>query len=642
MTRRSLILSVCLWLLTLGLTIPGTAAGRSRTETGSPLKVQIASQPPKVTGGQRAWVSITLSLDPGWHIYGNPKGPGPGRPTTLEVISIPQGIRAEPARFLPAEKLTEPELDPSEWVWAYRGRTTIYVPLAVPANLAPGSYPIHLRLKAILCREGFCLPHQSDLELSLRVAGGPAPASAVPAAVLAEIQLTHAAETGAPALVPPSTLSPPAAAASKRAAQLREIPELSPRPLHRGLEVNSLVKAVLFALLAGFILNFTPCVLPVVSLKVLSFVHEAQGSRRRLFLIGLSFAAGIIAVFLVLAGLASFAGYGWGQLFQKQAFLLAMIALVLSMSLSLFGVFHLPIPRFAARAGSGAGGQGYWASFSNGTLATFLATPCSGPLLGGAMAWTLRQPPALIFVVFSCLGLGMASPYVFISLFPATIRWLPRPGAWLIHFERLMGFALLATVVYLLAIIQESERIWVVLFSLFLALGLYIWGQMTSLRDSFRRRLLVRSVALIVALLGGWLSLVALPSALHREAPAQVEAAHWQPYADQLLLAAAAENRWVVVDFTADWCPNCLFVEKTALQDPRVLRVFREHNALLLRADLTRENPAAKRLLERLGSRSIPFLALFPPGELFWQPIFLRDIYRAEDVVLAFSKGPAS
>jgi thiol:disulfide interchange protein len=374
-------------------------------------------------------------------------------------------------------------------------------------------------------------------------------------------------------------------------------------------------------------------------LKVLGFVQQAQESGRRVALLGLSFAAGIFAVFLVLAALASFAGYGWGELFQKQSFLIAMIGLIFTMALCLFGLFQLPIPHFA---GSGEGismqRQGYFESFYKGTLATFLATPCSGPLLGGAMAWTLRQPPVQIFVVFSCLGLGMAFPYVVMAFYPTALKWLPRPGTWLIHFERFMGFALLATVVYLLTILPENMIVWIVLFCLFLATGFYVWGQMTSLSDSSRRRIAVRLLAVIIMVVGGWLSLKILPSTGWNQdlLAEKAESDSWQGYTDAKLIEAAQGNRWVVVDFTADWCPNCILVERTALQDQHVVETFRKHNALLLKADLTRENPPAKRLLEKMGSRSIPFLALFPPGENFWQPFFLRDIYRARDVLRAF------
>jgi thiol:disulfide interchange protein DsbD len=240
------------------------------------------------------------------------------------------------------------------------------------------------------------------------------------------------------------------------------------------------------------------------------------------------------------------------------------------------------------------------------------------------------------------MGLGMAAPYVVMSLFPGSLKWLPRPGPWLIHFERFMGFALMATVIYLVAIVAEKSRIWVIVFCLFLALGFYVWGQMTTLSDSTRRRIIVRLVALLIMVAGGWVSLSFFPNVVGQEELAEGESVPWQPYADSKLLATAAEDRWVVINFTADWCPNCILVEKTALQDRRVIQTFRKHNVLLLKADLTHENPPAKKLLRKLGSRSIPFLALFPPGEQFWQPFFLRDIYRAKDVLTVFREAASN
>jgi thiol:disulfide interchange protein DsbD len=482
------------------------------------------------------------------------------------------------------------------------------------------------------------MPYRTDLTAPLNVVSSEAAATAIPQWVSEEIQLSHVGEAKVKTQ-PASLTTTPLDIGQEKIFQGAEIPEIEPRPVMPRLEVGGLVKAALFALLAGFILNFMPCVLPVVSLKVLGFVQQAQESRRRVVLLGLSFAAGIFAVFLVLAALASFAGYGWGELFQKQGFLIAMIGLVFTMALCLFGLFQLPIPHFASSGESiSMQRHGYFESFYKGTLATFLATPCSGPLLGGAMAWTLRQPPVQIFVVFACLGVGMAFPYVAMSIYPAALRWLPRPGNWLIHFERFMGFALLATVVYLLTILPENMIVWTVLFCLFLAIGFYIWGQMTSLSDSTRRRIVVRLLAVIIMVAGGWLSLKTFPSMGWNEETLSKTGGpdKWQDYADTKLLEAARENRWVVVDFTADWCPNCILVERTVLRNQEVVETFRKHDVLLLKADLTRENPAAKRLLEKMGSRSIPFLALFPPGEHFWQPFFLRDIYRARDVLEVF------
>ena len=659
MTRLKLSLIICLALFCLSLDFPVSAKDQFRADTNPPLEIQVQTYPAKLYAGHDAWVAVQIQvqtypdkvfaghdawiavqiiLHPEWHIYGNPKGPGPGLPTILEARSLPEGVLADPARFLPAEKLFEPQLGPDEWVWIYQKKTTIYMRLSTADSLSVQNHQVQLYLQLALCREGICMPYKTELTAALNVVGTLSAETSVPQWVTKEIQLTHLAETEAKTQ-PESPETTPPKADEKQISQVDEVPEVKPRPVMPGLEVGGLVKAALFAILAGFILNFMPCVLPVVSLKVLGFVQQAQESGRRVALMGLSFAAGIFSVFLVLAGLASFAGYGWGELFQKQGFLIAMIGLIFTMSLCLFGLFQLPIPHFASSGESvSMQRQGYFESFYKGTLATFLATPCSGPLLGGAMAWTLRQPPVQIFLVFACLGLGMAFPYVVMSIYPPSLKWLPRPGNWLIHFERFMGFALLATVVYLLTILPENMVVWIVLFCLFLAIGFYLWGQMTSLSDSTRRRIAVRLLAVLIIVVGGWLSLKTFPSLAWYEEPLTKteESEKWQPYTDIKLLEAAKENRWVVVDFTADWCPNCILVEKTALRNQDVVETFRKHNVLLLKADLTRENPPAKRLLENMGSRSIPFLALFPPGEHFWQPFFLRDIYRARDVLRAF------
>lgn len=629
---------ILLFLVTAAL--PSLSSAHGRRDASLPVTVTVESHPSAVAPGQEAWVAVNLVLAPGWHVYGNPKGPGPGLPTSLEIVSLPEGVRAGPARFLPAEKVREVEFGPDEWVWAYRNRTTIYQPLATHQSIVPRRHPIHLRLKALFCgKEGLCVPHQSDIVASLTVKALPSSADVLSPALLEALRRTHPAQEKASETPDIASAEPGATPGEAAPGQPAELPTLSPRAVHRALEVDGLVKAVVFALLAGLILNVMPCVLPVVSLKILSFVQDAHGSRRRAGFMGLTFATGIITVFLILAGLASFAGYGWGELFQEQAFLLAMIAVLVAMAMSLFDLFHLPVPQVAVKADAAGTGQGYLDCFCRGMLATFLATPCSGPLLGGAMAWALRQSPLLIFVIFASLGLGMAAPYIILAFSPAALRWLPRPGPWLVHFERLMGFALLATVVYLLTILPAEMRVWVVLFCLFLGLGLYIWGRMTTLRDSTRRRVVVRIVALLVMLGGWWLSLHVFPSTSQRESPSPGDGRSWEPYTTEKLVAAAGAQRWVVVDFTADWCPNCVLVERTTLQDHRVRQAFRDRNALLLKADLTRDNPPAKLLLERMGSRSIPFLALFPPGERFWHPFFLRDIYRAADVISILTHG---
>jgi thiol:disulfide interchange protein DsbD len=153
------------------------------------------------------------------------------------------------------------------------------------------------------------------------------------------------------------------------------------------------------------------------------------------------------------------------------------------------------------------------------------------------------------------------------------------------------------------------------------------------------RRVAIRLLASLVVVLGGWVSLRLVPSADLTKSVARAHTPEWDVYTADKLRAAARQDRWAVVKFTADWCPNCLLVENTALRDHRVIRAFQQHRALLLEADLTRENREAKELLAKMGSRSIPFLAVFPPGKGFWEPFFLRDLYGVDDVLEAFSQS---
>ena len=271
MTRLKLTLIVCLALFIPGLVAPALATNQIQLDSKPPIKIEVNTYPAKVAAGREGWVVASIVLDPGWHIYGNPKGPGPGLPTILKVTSLPEGVTADPARFLPAEKFLEPDLGPDEWVWAYKNKTSIYVRLSTPGNLSSGSHQVHLLLRALLCREGLCMPYKTDLAATLTIVSSPEAAGAIPLQVRKNIGLTHVAKSKTTS-APSFSSSTPFKSIKELSVQPEEIPELHPRPVLPSLEVGSMVKAALFALLAGFILNFMPCVLPVVSLKVLGFV----------------------------------------------------------------------------------------------------------------------------------------------------------------------------------------------------------------------------------------------------------------------------------------------------------------------------------------------------------------------------------
>jgi thiol:disulfide interchange protein DsbD len=237
---------------------------------------------------------------------------------------------------------------------------------------------------------------------------------------------------------------------------------LSPRSFTPGLEVAGLLKASILAFLAGFILNFMPCVLPVVSLKLSSLLAvcghgEAVSRHRMLREHNLFFALGILAYFLALSLLLWFAGLAWGQIFQSTALTLALTVVLFALTMSLFGVFHLPV--IDLKVPEKATGNSRNGAFVTGVLATLLATPCSGPFLGGVLAWTLLQPLFTVMAVFTCLGLGMALPYLMLAVWPRLVRFMPRPGDWMVSLEQGMGFLLAGSCIYFLTILPQEKLV---------------------------------------------------------------------------------------------------------------------------------------------------------------------------------------
>ncbi len=207
---------------------------------------------------------------------------------------------------------------------------------------------------------------------------------------------------------------------------------------------KSLATVLGLAFLAGLILNVMPCVLPVIGLKIMSFVQQAGGSRREILSLNLWFSLGLLTVFWILAGAAAFANRSWAEHFGSVAFMVSMIGIVFAFGLSFLGVWEIPIPGFVGSSAvqSAAEREGAIGAFSKGVLSTVLATPCAGPLMVPAVSWAIVQPTWLTFLAFTCIGLGMAAPYLLIGAFPRLIGFLPKPGPWMETFKQLMGFLL--------------------------------------------------------------------------------------------------------------------------------------------------------------------------------------------------------
>ncbi len=366
------------------------------------------------------------------------------------------------------------------------------------------------------------------------------------------------------------------------------------------------------ALVGGLILNLMPCVFPVLGIKILGFVKQAGSDRRKVTLHGLAFAGGVLVSFWMLAaGLAVLraggAELGWGFQLQSPGFVFSLAVLMLVFALSMSGVFEFGL----SAIGVGSGLQrkdGLTGSFFTGVLATVVATPCSAPFLAPALGAALALPTGQGFVVFTAIAVGLALPYLLLSLFPQAVKLLPRPGAWMETFKQVMAFPLYATVGYLLWVLAGQtgdQDLLKVFFGLtVVALAVWLYGRYaTPVASSGRRRF--GTVGGLVLLMAG----VALGWPVQPSSDAIVWE-HWEPgRAEQL----QAEGKPVYVDFTARWCATCQANKQVVFGSEEVRRYFRDHGVVALKADWTSADPLITAELAKWGRSAVPFNLIYRP-----------------------------
>lgn len=393
----------------------------------------------------------------------------------------------------------------------------------------------------------------------------------------------------------------------------------------------------LAAFVGGIILNIMPCVLPVISLKIFGFVRQAGDDPRRILQMGLVYALGIMASFLVLAALLAYSKLAWGGLMQKPEFLIGLAAVVFAFALSLLGVYEIQLPGAATNvAASAAAREGYGGAFLNGIMTTLLATPCVAPFLGSAVGVLAQQPAPIAFAGIMVVGLGLATPYVALTAFPGWLRYLPKPGPWMVTFKQIVGFILVLVVLWLISILIKSVEHGVLLGTLGLlcavAIGAWLLGRIT-LSDSAARSLTLWAVALLVVFGGGWGSF-----RFFAERPTKIP---WQAWSPGLAEKLAAEGFSVYVDYTADWCLTCQTNKKLALETDRVAAEFARRRIYPIKGDFTRQNPEMQRELQRHGRNGVP-LNLILSADKPREPIVLPEILTPQIVLDALEGVPPS
>jgi suppressor for copper-sensitivity B len=604
------------------------AVAVSHVPDRSHVKLEAAFGPARVQNGTSVLpLLIRMVPEEGWHLYRPASNAeteiGQGKPTIVAIegrAADVLGVKA--TEVVPA---TAPELAEAG---AVEGPVTLEVLVAAEPS---ADEPLDFVLGFQTCTDTTC-----DPPTGVRLAVDP-PLDGAPA-FLEFTAAKYGEAAKAPAKLAVMAGSSVDAGESARSE--------TPPPTTANTEGLSLPLALLMGLAGGLILNLMPCVLPVLGLKLMSFAQQSGRARREVFQMNLWFCAGLFAVFFILAtasvaanlGLAR-TNLGWGQQFGSVPFKIGMLGVVFAFALSFLGVWELPIPGFIGeKAGHVQSQEGPVGSFLKGVLSTVLATPCSGPFLGPVFGYTLTQPTAVTYAVFASIALGMSLPYILVGLFPGLVKFMPKPGAWMATFKEILGFVMLGTVAYLFYLLRQQPDWFVPTFVMLVGIWLGCWwvgrAQETTGTAGFGRWLQAAAVGGAVAAFGFlWLG--------PRDSLIKWE----KPFSPVRLAELRREGATVMVDFSADWCLTCKANLQFAIETDSVKATLEKNRVVPVLADWTDGSDEIRQVLEGLGSKSIPVLAIYPgakPGETLPEPIILRDLLTESQVLAALEEaGPS-
>ena len=598
------------------------------------------------------YVAITTTIADGWHIYSPTQGEG-GKPTTFKKLSSKDADLEFGAPIL-ASEITLAQDALGSTLEELFGKVEWLIPIYVSnASVDLASLVVKGEVDALACSEGeggACVPQNVKFTARFSDKLDVAP-------ILAKAR--ELSQATGERQSPESNDYETASSTSNGETQETDANAQSSVTTFASRNILALLA---IAFLGGFILNFTPCVLPVVGLKILSFFQQAGKSRKRAFMLNAWYAVGTLLVF----GALAFASVGLSFLFTRALFQIIMSAIVFVMALSLMGVWELQTPAFLGGEKSNelAEKEGAVGAVFKGVITTLLAIPCGAPLLSPALDWaseTSRQGDvALVVVIYLVIGLGMASPFLIAGAFPELLKFFPKPGAWMETFRKTMGYFLLIAALWIIysAPIEYQLPTIALLFALWFA----CWniGRNQYEIEAGGKKAIGWVISLVVVLIVALFSFnfpsnpikTTLQSAseakmtrwaIRATRDGRLKQEHWALFDRETLERELANGRPVVVDFTADWCMNCKFLEKTILHTQEIQEAFDAKNALTLTADWTNQDAqtpdvvAINELLDAHGARQVPTLMIFTPGAPD-APVVLRGLYTKSALLEAIEK----
>ena len=557
----------------------------TKSHTTLHLKSSVETVQPK----SEFWLQIKWSLDPNWYIYAQNPGDG-GVPPQFD-FELPAGITVEETLWPKAQDLSKQGLT----IYGYTDACQALVRLKASADYKPSPLDtIRLSVRWGVCHDQ-CIVENATLGFRL-------PTKDVFDAVVPK--------------------------------QMQEIEAKSPTTdvcNHEHTGKSHMLILLLFALIGGALLNLMPCVLPVLSLKLLDFakMRDQESGVHVIKKHVIAYTGGVLVTFqtlnMGLIGLRLLGHHvGWGFQLQSPIFIVCLACLFLMLTLNLFGVFEVGLRisslanTYEARPDGMNSERGSCThSFLKGMLACIVATPCSAPFMGTAIAASLAQPFWLNTLIFLGLGVGLSLPFLGLLIWPAVIQRLPKPGAWMLTLKQLMGFLMMASTLWMVWILnaQFADSLpWILVGLWFVSLGLWIYGKWCMPYHSFKQKMVGFILCMMCCVAAFNIFCVALGD-VDRDVNKGDRSDNWQPYTAEAVEKARAEKRPVLINFTARWCVTCQTNKTFVLESKRVRDRLKALNVALFEADWTHHDASITKKLESFGQNSIPLLAYYPAAQ---------------------------
>lgn len=589
-------------------------------DTQSPadaVQVRTAWSVDRARAGDSFALAVVIDIQDGFHINADASQVRPLEdfkpyPTKVQVVAASENLTIETARFPQAIPV---KVDyASVALMSFEGRTIIYLPMKLDEQIKPARIDLELLVEYQACSDTYCLfPQKKRLKELLPVAESGAPPSKINAELFTN--WTSGVEDS-----------------------LEEAIDFNLFGWEFAFNTASgfgWTLLLITAAFGGMLLNFTPCVLPLIPIKIISLSHAAE-NRNRCFLLGWVMSLGVLAFWIALGILIALVSdfTATNQLFHYPVFTILVGGIIGSMALGMFGFFSIRLPQFVYMINPQQ--DSLPGSFALGILAAILSTPCTAPFMGAAAAWAATQSPPTTVVTFAAIGGGMALPYLLLSAFPHLVNWMPKAGPSSELVKQVMGLFMLAAAAYFIGVgistllssppNPPSKIYWWPVMGLVTAGGTWLTLRTLTLARKRITKTIFVSLGLILMALPIWGAM-----RLSDEGPI-----NWTYYTPERFEAAIEQRKTVLIDFTAEWCLNCKALEEGVLHDQRIINLLAQEHIVPMKVDITANNPAGKAKLKAVGSLTVPLLVIFAPNG---NPVFKSDFYTVDQILSAVERA---